>query len=325
MKKNYSAVLKNGLLFLCCLFAFNIQKLVAQDQKDIAAIKEEVNKISAKIEVVLKTDMSLYNKMKSQLEAANAMKDETKRSAALSQYRTAFGPEYGRAIKKAGVDMTALIAELSKKFPDYEFRLNNDYSVEARPKRKANNQKPSSIQTNPVVKSITDFLQSREVHCGLVGFAGVDFETIGVKSWATGAVAGGCEANGTLDNKTNLDASAKSIALKLKAKLEINGFAVGVLGTSVCICNTSVVVDIVEPSKQMFEDSQFETVFAPVLWYGSLDDSKEINPSIDLTEFKGKQINIDLQAGVSAGSAICCATNGNSHVKLESATLSTTH
>lgn len=328
----------------------------AQRDKDMEAIINELTiNYSNKIEAALKKDLPRYNKMKSEAEEVAKIKDNAGKKKAMDNYAKAHKQHYGNMVKNAEVDLNLLLSNLKKKFPDYLFTISDDYSVLIEKKTKdstspgdyghspygmtndfvfASNTQPVLSQSrssyHPASTTSTiiplSFTKSKSIDCALAAGASVEFGTSSVRSTATGVVAGGCNASGNLNNATLLPGSGTtSIRLKLNFTLEVNGFAVGVVGTSVTGSRSSNRVTIDGQTSSVIYKSISKAALAPVLWVASFSESQSFTYNQDLTAWKGKTLKINGSTNSLAVSAVCCATSSSGKINVTSASLTVTN
>ncbi len=340
------------LNFLLCL----PDTVIAQRDENMEAIINELTiNYSNKIEAALKKDLPRYNKMKAEAEEVSKIKDNAGKKKAMDNYANAHKQHYGSMVKNAGVDLNSLLAKLKNKFPDYLFTITDEYSVLVE-KRTQENSAPGdngsssygrnndfifASNTQPVLSQSKDYYQpasttstiipltftkGKSIDCALAAGAGVEFGTSSVKSTATGVIAGGCAANGNLKNSTLLSNSGvTSIKLKLNFTLEVNGYAVGVVGTSGANASSGNRVYIDGQSSSLLSESISKTALAPALWVASFSQSQSFTHNLDLTAWKGKTLKISGYTYSQALSAICCATSSSARINVTAASLTITN
>jgi len=336
------------LNFLLCL----PDTVMAQRDKDVEAIINELTiNYSNKMEAALKKDLPRYNKMKSEAEEVAKIKDNEGKKKGMDNYANAHRQHYGNMVKNAGVDLNSLLKNLEKKFPDYLFTISDGYSVQFEKKTQqttssSENGKSSYGVTNdfvfasntqsalsPATPASTtstiipiSFTKSKSIDCVLAAGAAVGFGTSSVKSTSTGVVAGGCSAEGELNNSTLLpSAGVTSIKLKLNFLLEVNGYAVGGVSGSFCSSSSGNNVQIDGQDDYIKKESIWKSVFAPVLWVASYSQSKSFTINPDLTAFKGKTLKINGHSKSTAVSIVCCATSSWGKLTITSASLTVTN
>lgn len=271
----------------------------------------------------------------------------------MDNYANAHRQHYANKVKESGVDLNSLLSNLEKKFPDFLFTISDGYSVLFERKTPkitsgdmgnstygitndfvfvSNTQSdlsPSTLFHRASFTSTTiplSFTKNKNIDCALIGWSGVEFGTSSIKSTATGVVAGGCSANGDLINSTLLASTGvTSIKLKLNFYMEVNGYAVGVVGSSVTGSNSSTKAKIDGQNEYFIREYISKMAFAPVLWVASFNQSKSFTFNPDLTAYKGKTLKINGYTSSSAMSAICCATSSSGRVSITSASLTITN
>jgi hypothetical protein len=303
-----------------------------QDEDVLKAIQKEIEeRYGKKVEEVLKKDQARFNKMKSELEEIDKIKDNNGKKKGLENYKKGHRAHYEKAVKEAGVDLNTLVKDLEKKFTDYSFSLTDDFSIQAYPRRRTNEEDagsgvsssgPGVASTGITTSQILSFTQQKSVNCALGSGGNVELGTRHVRAWTTGVVAGGCSSKGTLENYTNLPATGvQSIKLRLNYTLEISGYALGIFGTSITKANSTFLARITDPNTHFSSGYLDKYAIAPVLWYASFNEFKNFTPVVDLTAWKGKTIQIHGSAYSYSVSSICCATNSNGKVTINTATL----
>ncbi len=352
---------KPGMLIMYLMITLNFllcfpATVIGQRDKDEEAIITELTiNYSNKIEAALKKDLPRYNKMKSEAEEVAKIKDNEGKKKGMDNYANAHRQHYGNKVKEAGVDLKSLLLSLEKKFPDYLFTISDGYSVLFEKKTQEttssgdhgnssygiNNDIVFASNTQPALSSATllyhpastsstiiplSFTKSKTIDCVIAAGAAVEFGTSSVKSTSTGVVAGGCIAESDLNNSTVLpSAGVTSIKLKLNFSLEVNGYAVGVFGTSVSANSSNNRVKIDGQNDYIIKEFISKTAFAPVLWVASYNQSKSFVYNPDLTAWKGKTLKINGSTRSLAISALCCATSGFGKLTITSASLTITN
>lgn len=293
--------------------------------------------------------------MKAEAEEVSKIKDNAGKKKAMDNYANAHKQHYGQMVKNAEVDLNSLLANLKKKYPDYLFTISDDYSVLIEKKTQENNptgdhgsatyggssdfvfasnrqpvMSQSKFSYHPASSTSTiiplSFTKGKTIDCALAAGAGVEFGTSSVKSTATGVVAGGCSASGDLKNSTLLPSSGvSSIKLKLNFTLEVNGYAVGVLGTSVTSSSSTGKVYIDGQTSAIITERISKSALAPVLWVASFSESRSFTKDQDLTAWKGKTLKVNGYTFSLAISALCCATSGFGKINVTAASLTITN
>ena len=307
--------------FFCTLMIATISFSVANAQdaiseKDLQAIDADFKAISSKIEAALKTDMTLYNSMMSQLKSIDSKIDTTGKSAALLGYKTKFATSYGSMVKKAGVDLNSFIKTMNNKYTSYIFTVHNLYAVSFKRKSKAPIYKRGSTTQTPTTTTqpITSFIQSKDQHCALLAGSNVAFGTKSVKATSTAVVLGGCFTTGSIKKDVTVPSNAISATLQLKFKLEVSGYAIGVLGSSGCSGNAFVYV----VNNSFYID---ETTFAPICWVSSMELSEEFDLLVDVIDSKGSTVLIDARAHTDVVGILSPATSSSAKVSITTANL----
>ena len=307
--------------FFCTLMIATISFSVANAQdaiseKDLQAIDADFKAISSKIEAALKTDMTLYNSMMSQLKSIDSKIDTTGKSAALLGYKTKFATSYGSMVKKAGVDLNSFIKTMNNKYTSYIFTVHNLYAVSFKRKSNAPIYKRGSTTQTPTTTTqpITSFIQSKDQHCALLAGSNVAFGTKSVEATSTAVVLGGCSTTGRLKKDVTVPSNAISATLQLKFKLEVSGYAIGVLGSSGCSGNASVYV-----YNNFFYIG--ETTIAPICWVSSMELSEEFDLLVDVIDSKGSTVLIDAIAHTDVIGVLSPATSSSAKVSITTANL----
>lgn len=308
--------------FFCTLMIATISFSVANAQdgaiseQDLKAIDADFKEISSKIEAALKTDMTLYNSMMSQLKSIDSKIDTTGKSAALLGYKTKFAVSYGSMVKKAGVDLNSFITKMNNKYTSYIFTVHNLYAVSFKRKSKAPIYKRGSTTQTPTTTTqpISSFLPRKDQSCGEQAGSNVTFTTKSVKATSTAVFAGGCRTEGGLKKDVTVPSNAISATLQLKFKLEVSGYASGVVGSSAC--NGSAFFS----TNDLFFNI-YESVFAPIAWYGTMDISEEFDELIDVIDSKGSTERIYAAGKTQATAVLSLATSSSAKVSITTANL----
>lgn len=323
-------------LFLLFILFVSGNIISAQSKKDLDEILKEIQEnYSRKVEEELKKDLPRFNKMKSEAEVIEKIKDEKEKKKSADNYKNAHKAHYGNAVKKAGVDINALLSKLQSKYPSYKFSSPDGYSIIVEEEVNDMNLQSTggmtatgtgvSASNTPAVRGLA-FTQSKDIDCALASGGSVTFGTRSVNASTTGVVAGGCTAKGSLKHSAELESGSnvQSIKLKLNYSLEVKGYAVGIIGTSSSTATATLYAKIDEQSS-FISKSISKTALAPILWISSFDKSENFTNSVDVTASKGKKLNVTASVYSLSVSGVCCATNGYGKVNITTANLETVY
>ena len=285
-------------------------QITAADEKTEAAIRADLEVLSKKIGDAFNKDPKLRDEMNKRLQEINVIKDSVKLMLAVNSYRSTYQTAYGDKVKEAGVDLADFIKQMTAKYPNYTFALQNTYGISYKKKKSPPSTKSGTAPSTPTTTTtpITGFLQSKDASCALGAGSSVTFPTRSVKASATAVVAGGCLARGTLNKVLTLPTTATSILLRLIWTHKVDGCAVGVLGVAGGHANASTKVRIDEGYKIMIDADDDENIMAMFLWVVNFDKETQYDKSIDLTAYKGKTLVIEFYDSSGAVSMVCCAT-----------------
>lgn len=185
-----------------------------------------------------------------------------------------------------------------------------------------NNEFPSEWFSGIISTQELSFTQRKSVNCAAGSGGNVEFGARYVKAWSTGVVVGDCSSSGNLENYTSLPvAGVQTIKLILNITSEINGYAFGIIGTSLTTASSGFSVQITSNWQNVTVGYLGKTAIAPFLWYASFNESKNFSQTIDLTPWKGSTIRFSGSGGSRSTAALCCATNSTGRVTINTARL----
>lgn len=350
-------ILFKALAVFILVLAFVIPTMAQEvEDRELKGIIEEINeKYCKKVEQALKKDMNRFNKMKSELEEIEKIKDNPGKKKGLDNYKKNHKEHYDKAVKESGVDLQQLLRSLHAKYPAYVFSIAEDYGIVIEKKQPevayagieaaytddaavyTNGAGPNdgSVYTLPAYSGFEQsstqdllFTQNKKVNCALASGGNVEFGSRQVRAWTTSAVAGSCSSDGILNNETMLPAAAQSIKLNISATLECQGYALGILSYAMTNANTTVSAMVVEPTTDAYIPNSsfigmnlYRTAVAPILWHASFNESVYKPFTIDLTNWKGKKLKTKITSSSFTFSLWCCATNSSGKATLHSANL----
>jgi len=328
------------------------------DDKTLQDIYNEIDeRYSKRVEQALKKDMDRFNKMKSELEEIEKVKDNPGKKKGLDNYKKTHKEHFSKALGEAGIDLAKLLTELQSKYPGYTFTIVDDFGILIEKIQSANgsmgglydNQDIHLLTYLPAGKKSSGpnsgndlsrlpypnnngnlqdlvFTQNKAVNCTLASGGNVEFGFRTVRAWSTGVVAGGCNSNGDLFNRTLIpSAGFRSIRLNLGGAVECTGYALGVFGTSISSASSTLNLRIVETGQYITTDNNswvYGSAIAPFLWYSSYNFYKNFSYSFELTPWVGRTVEIRANSYSSAASIMCCGTNSSSKASLTTANLS---
>lgn len=327
--------------------------IFAQTQDDITLqeiYKEIDEKYSKRVEQAFKKDMGRVNKMKSELEEVDKIKDNPGKKKGLDNYKSANKENYGKAIREAGVNLNQLLAELQRKYPAYSFSIIDDYAISIERKGPAqgslssmNNQENLYEEQTAMAKlngpnaenmystayeagntfQELAFTQSRSVACHVASGGGVEFGARRIRAFSTGVVGGSCTAMGDIRNRTVLPATAQAITLNLSGTVECTGFALATLGFAFTVVDSYVSASIEGvTSLSDLSSRTSKSVMAPFLWFASINEYKSFNYSINVTQWKGRTLLVLGSSYSNSVAAACCGTTSSGRTTINTANLS---
>jgi hypothetical protein len=309
------------LLVLLLLVSNGFAQITAADEKTEAAIRADLEVLSKKIGDAFNKDPKLRDEMNKRLQEISVITDSVKRMLAVNSYRSTYQTAYGDKVKEAGVDLADFIKQMTAKYPNYTFELQNTYGIFYKQKNSPPSTKSGTAPSTPATTTtpITGFLQSKDASCALGAGSSVTFPTRSVKISSTAVVAGGCSTSGTLQKELTLPATATSIFLRFEGTQKTTGYAVGVVGLALAHAETFIMV-FADNRRVIFEYNHV-SAFAAALWVTNSDTETQVDKSIDLTAYRGKTLMFKFHDFSSAVSALCCATNSTAQISYTKAEL----
>lgn len=309
------------LLMMFFVFSNSLAQIAPEDEKTVAAIRNDIEVLSKKIEDGFNKNPKVRDEMRNKLQELNAITDAIKLQKAADSYRSAFLSVYGDIVKTAGIDMNDVVKQLNAKYTDYTFAVQNSYGISYKKKPLPGTTKTTLAPSSPTTTTtaVTGFIQAKETSCLLASGSSVTFPSKGLMASSVAAVAGLCSAKGELKNEITLPTSAVSVFLRLTAKQKISGWAVGVVGTS--ITHTEADIKVFADNKFVINEYESESAIAPLLWIANYDYEFPLDKTIDLTAYKGKNLRFNFKGFSSALSGACCATVSTSEITYSRADL----
>jgi hypothetical protein len=338
-------------LLMSCLFLLPALQVHAQDDPVLQAIYNDIHELySKKAEQALKRDMNRFERMKTELEEVNKIKDNPGKKKGLDNYNKAHKEHYRKMLKDGGVNLQQVLSSLQQKYPAYNFSIVDDFSIMVRKKENMANASTASVIPEPQPNNLyytqgvsgpnasnggvysTDdvlfqdllFNQRKTVSCGLAAGGDVEFGPRMVKAWSTGVVAGKCVSRGDLENQTLIPVrGVRSATLTLNGTVECSGFALGIIGTSISYATTAIRAKIVETGIYFTNGilTLDKAAIAPALWYTSFSDLVNYNFTIDLTPWRGRTVGISAYSESISTSVLCCGTTSSAKATINTAFL----
>lgn len=122
------------------LFIFVINTCFSQNEGQVEAIMNEINSIYiSKLEETFKKNQERADKMKSELEEVDKIKENQGKKKALENYSRNHKAQYGQMVREAGVNLNSVVARLKSRFPAYSFTIVDDFSILIEEVRKESN------------------------------------------------------------------------------------------------------------------------------------------------------------------------------------------
>lgn len=129
MKKKFSFKIP-GYVAVVSFLLFVSGGANAQNDPQMEAILNEIKSLyTEKLEEAVKKDQARYNKMKSDMEEIDKIKDNQGKKKALENYSKNHKAQYGQMVREAGINPNAVISKLKSRFPDFSFSISDDYSI----------------------------------------------------------------------------------------------------------------------------------------------------------------------------------------------------
>jgi hypothetical protein len=307
---------KIGIGFLLLfIFSTSFSQINPEDEKELAAIRTELEILSKKIEDAFNKNPKNLDVMQSRLKQINAITDTAKLRLAVEDYRSTYLTAYGDMVKAAGVDMNEFVKLMTTKFPNYTFSVQNNYGIGFKKNTSKGTAKSGTAAATPTTTTtaITGFLQAKDAGCALGAGSEITFPTRSVKASSTAAVVGGCNARGELTKDLTLPSTAISIHLRLTWTQKIRAYAVGIVGLASGYASCFSAAGV-ENEGALISEYVSDMAFAPLLWVANFDKEFPFDKTIDLTASKGKTLTIVFSAYSSSVAGVCCATNATGQI-----------
>lgn len=338
-------------LFTSCLCLLPASQLRAQEDPVLKSIYNDINELySKKAEQALKRDMNRFERMKTELEEVDKIKDNPGKKKGLDNYNRAHKEHFRKMLKDGGVNLQQVLMGLQQKYPDYSFSIVDDFSIIVRKKESTgsgsaasvmpevqadqlyfmqrlsgpNNENSNATVTGDVLMQELVFIPSKTVSCKMASGGNVEFGSRMIKAWSTGVSAADCITKGQLMNQTLIPVRVRSASLTLNGTVESTGFAIGIFGTAICAVTTNINVKIVETNTYFNDVKLFQNslAIAPVLWFASFNEVISNNYVLDLTPWRGRTVQITASAYSNSIAVICCGTSSTSKATINTAFLS---
>ena len=115
---------------IAALFLFLANASDAQNDGRLEAVMNEISSLyTSKLEEAFRKNQPRAERMNSELEEVEKIKENQGRNKALENYSRNHKAQYGQMMKEAGVNPNAVVARLKSKFPDFSFSIVDDYSI----------------------------------------------------------------------------------------------------------------------------------------------------------------------------------------------------
>lgn len=292
----------------------NLKELSKDDIEKIQSIMEEYNK---KIEEAMKQDSKIYKLMNDAIEKIGKLTKDSEKVKAIKAYQSQFRSAYNSALKKAGIDLNSIAKTYQSMFPSYKVSVKDNALHFANSSKKgiASSSSTSETGTTETVR-LTDFKDSQLKSCGLASGGDVIHTRNSVEANSFGAAVGGCRNTGNKDLTYTVPKKVKSAVLKIKAKVEIDAYAVGFIISSGSNNDASIFVRAADATSYL---SVSEFIVAPVLWVAHHKETDELIYERRLNA--GDRVSINCKTFSASISFLCCATNGKAKVSNINATV----
>jgi len=278
--------------------------------KDNAEILKVMNDASAKIEAALKEDKTLYNEMTDAMKKINSINDTAFLRTALASYRSKYLIKYGDVIKKAGVDINKMVADLKLRYPTIHFEVINNYAVKYKkiiPPGSYTAPKDETTAGTTTTIDLKSFTQdTKKEECTLAAGEVIFGSRSVLAKSSMITYCCGCIITGQIRKFEDLPSTAKSIRLRVYFYMSIGGRATSAGG--VAYAAGHAYVDPIAGGHHLGSfDYLNSNVLAPFAWYAEFDEYDELTESFDITSYKGQYAGV-MAEGYAKTSAAYVAT-----------------
>ncbi|MBL0137766.1 MAG: hypothetical protein IPP86_04450 [Bacteroidetes bacterium] len=307
-----------NFLTLAIILTFSQANLCFSQKKIDPAINEIKSDIAVeftKIEVTLKKDPKLFERLSKEISEANAIEDSVARKAAINKYLSANDAAYGSIVKKAGVDYKVVIETLSKKYPAYKFSVVNKYGIVF--ERETNNSAIQSYSSTSATttEDITGFNHSEDedkdcsAHVSFPKNRSLHVSTSGLSATYS------CEATGSMTKTKAISPTNRPVGLNFTYRTDLNGEALGIGGSAV---SSSYISVLIQGLPEMYSETYYKSACAPLCTYSSFDDDKvhPIQFSMYQSNSNNSSLYFDISSTSRSTSILCCGTRSRSNVAI---------
>jgi hypothetical protein len=339
--------MKNLLLFFFTTLALN---LFAQRQEDTEfnKINEEISKemetYNKKIEASFKKENpNLMKEMLDKLTQVSKIENEDEREKALKDYQKIYLKQYTLIVQKSGVNFSAFITKLKRKYKNYNFEILDNFAIFVENKE-PDTENAVKKQNRPVgtteVVEIKDLKTMSEEDCALIGSTKTTITTNSAESKARATAAGNCDAASMIYGNYLLP-SAQKIVLKISYKfnMKVEAIAVGAIGVSSFAGNTLIsgidcnpecnsdFISTCNGNCNVNTSFKYKSIscIAAILWGTSEKRKRDYEEIIDLSQYKGKKIDMVGTCLVSSIGMGVCNAYSRATVTIKSSKLEITY
>lgn len=301
-------ILLLAIVFLPCLQSFaqkefpKQRSMMTEDQKD--KIKSLQKDLDEKINAAFKSDPKLKMQMDAELKKIATIKDEKIQKLAAAKYQDTYLTSYTKILAKAKVDLAEYAQQMQIILPWFKFVV--DKRLFIRGFAMLELAPFVAPPAGPVSKTISGFTTNKQVSCGLGAGGDVTFTDNSMKANVVAAVAGCCDANGSMSFSSSLN-GAEHATFTVKYKARVEGFAIGVIGTAAISAKSSGILQL----SNIYNIEVF--VLAPIAWVGYDERIDESTKTIIKDGFN--LYDIDFFTFARACAALPSETHGSASVK----------
>ncbi|MFS1705050.1 hypothetical protein [Alteromonas sp. AMM-1] len=257
---------------------------LTEQRSELNISKEAMEKVRDILDAEDKKLMAAFNKnpaikesLQSQIAKIAKITDSASKKIAIDTFQANNKKSYEMILKQAGVDLSLLTRRLNEVLPGFNLKLNSNLTISATvstlPPLASDKPEPKTTTT-----ALRDFTNSKELACGLAAGSSASFTASKLELAGIAAVAGGCTNNAWRKVNFDIPDTATAAQLKMKADVYVDGFAVGVAGSSGINADAS-----------MNEANVYITVIAPLFWTGYSEEvvtGARVSENIDLNLYR---------------------------------------
>ncbi len=230
-------------------------------------IKALGKELDQKIIVAFRSNPKLKKDMETDLKKLEEIKDYKLQKLEARKYQDKYLKLYNDILKSGKIDLVMYARKMEMIVPKYKFDVSSRNEITGQMRSLSEN--VTAVQAGPVVKKLTAFKQTiSQNDCFVAAGGGIDFTSNSMKVKAVAAVAGGCYQSAQMETYDDMATEGFNI-VNVKSKLNINGFAISVVGNSMCLGSVSCRFG---PTPEEFKTIGEILLLAPFLWVGTVSD-----------------------------------------------------